>query len=288
MDALVAAWRSELEKSDALDDEAIARQLSLLVEQGRAAWSQLAVPAEAFVRRLARHWPGDEPLGEWAARLRLDDLYLATACENRVPGAVEAFERTYLTAVPAILRRGAPAGANVDEIRQRVRERLFVTPAKIADYSGRGALASWLEVVTLRIAIDIKRQERGNLLDSVSAADQIVDADPELEFIKERYRDAFKRGLRTSLRALEGEYRNLLKLHFVDELTLDQMATLFRVHRATIARRIATAREQVFDGLRAHLERELSLDEAEFESLLRLVRSRIDLSLSLLMAESLA
>jgi len=284
---LVEAWRAELEQPDTQDAETLARVLASLVAEGAAVWPQLALPAAAFVRRLARHWPGDEPVDAWSARLRLGDLYLACACEHRVAGALEAFERAHLTAVPAILRRGAPAGVNIDEIRQRVRERLFVAPAKIADYSGRGALSSWLEVVTLRISIDLRRQERSNLVDSVSEADQIIQSDPELDFIKDRYREVFKSGLRSSLRALDAEHRNLLRLHFVDELTLDQMATLFRVHRATIARRIATAREQVFEGLRAHLERELSLDETEFESLLRLVRSRIDLSLSLLMADSL-
>jgi RNA polymerase sigma-70 factor (ECF subfamily) len=66
-------------------------------------------------------------------------------------------------------------------------------------------------------------------------------------------------------------------------VTLDQLSTLFAVHRATIARRIATARESILSAAKDLLELELRISQDEVESLLRLVRSRLDLSLSALL-----
>jgi RNA polymerase sigma-70 factor (ECF subfamily) len=175
--------------------------------------------------------------------------------------------------------------AQPDEVRQRVRERLFVGASKIGDYSGRGALASWLQVVTLRIAIDAGReQQKLPIAESTELDDlRLAGTDPELKLIKERYRDPFKQALRVALGGLTSEQRNLLKLHFVEGVTLDKLAALFHVHRATIARRIAQARDEVFEAVRIRLQAELGIDRTEFEELLSLLRSRLELSLSALL-----
>jgi RNA polymerase sigma-70 factor, ECF subfamily len=296
--ALIDAWRAEHPGADAHaradadahpDEPALGALLRELVTRARAEWPALALAPETFVRRVARHWPGDEPLAPWLGRLRAGDLYLACACEARVPGALETFDRELMSKVPAALKHRGAEGAEADEICQRVRERLFVGAAKIADYSGRGALANWLEVVALRLAIDVRRQQRMLPVDTSgdTAAARLAGADPELELIKEHYRESFKQAFRVALGALSSEQRNLLKLHFVDDVTLDQMAALFRVHRATVARRIAAAREAVLDGVHRHLQAELAVDRAELDSLMRLVRSRIDISLTLLFRDSL-
>src|SRR5437762_1334379 len=83
--------------------------------------------------------------------------------------------------------------APADEIRQRVRERLFVGAAKIADYSGRGSLAGWLQVVTLRIAIDAMREQKARPVVEPTPDDdlRVAGTDPELSLIKERYREPF-------------------------------------------------------------------------------------------------
>jgi RNA polymerase sigma-70 factor (ECF subfamily) len=166
-----------------------------------------------------------------------------------------------------------------------VRERLFVSEPgvrpRIAEYSGRGSLINFVRVVAARLRIS-KARKRGEILtiDGSGAAESpSPGSDPELEFIKERYRGEFKRALESALRALDDEARNLLKLHFVDGLTLDQLASLFSVHRATVARRIAAAREEILAGARRLLGERLDADTRELDSLIELVRSRIDLSL---------
>jgi RNA polymerase sigma-70 factor (ECF subfamily) len=56
------------------------------------------------------------------------------------------------------------------------------------------------------------------------------------------------------------------------------------VHRATVARWLASAREVVLERTMAQLGDDLRLDPAELVSLIRVVRSELDVSLQGLLA----
>jgi RNA polymerase sigma-70 factor (ECF subfamily) len=288
--ALVDVLRVYLARPEAVDEAGtgmVERLLSDAVDAGTTAWPDVKLPAESFVGRIAYHFSNDETLIDWLGRVRASDLFLASACADRVPKAIDTLDREFLTSVPTFLARGGVRDIQPDDVTQRVRERLFLGASKIADYSGRGPLASWLQVVTLRVAFDVKRLRTMPIADSAQIEDlRLAGTDPELKLIKGRYRDPFKRALRAALAELSSEQRNLLKLHFVDAVTLDKLAGLFQVHRATIARRIAQARESVFDSVRSRLQAELGVSRDEFEELLTLLRSRLELSLSALMPDA--
>ena len=72
----------------------------------------------------------------------------------------------------------------------------------------------------------------------------------------------------------------MLRLRLLDGLNIDQIGGIYGVHRATVARWIASAREQVLAGTRRELENMLDISDSEFDSLVKLVQSRIDLSIS--------
>jgi RNA polymerase sigma-70 factor (ECF subfamily) len=268
-------------RSDEVEERAIT-----LWHSARAAWPALDLDARVFGEHLARHRAAGESVTEWLNRVHAGDLYLACACAHQVRGAVEAFDAAFVSKVPGFLRRTRLSGS-VDDVVQAVRERLFVPrpglPARIADYSGRGALESWLRVLTLRTAINMgqRRQETPN--DSEPFAPS---QDPELDFIKDRYRGAFKDALLAALRQLPAEQQTLLRLHFVEGATLDELARLYQLHRATIARRLATAREAVVDDVRARVNQALKLAPDEFDSFMRLVRSQIDITITGLLKSS--
>jgi RNA polymerase sigma-70 factor (ECF subfamily) len=288
MGRLAEVLRAHLTRPNSVD-EVPARELEAalaeLVRAGASAWPSILLADEVFIGRAAGHCSHDETLLQWLEGVRAADLFLASACAERVPHAIDTFDRELLAAVPAILARGGLRDISADEVRQRVRERLFVGATKIADYSGRGSLASWLHVVTLRIGIDALREQRAHAVAAPSDDDDLraVGTDPELSLIKERYRGPFKQALRAALHELSAEQRNLLKLHFVDGVTLEKLSALFHVHRATVVRRIAQAREEVFERVRLRLQAELGIDAAEFGELLVLLRSRLELSLSALL-----
>jgi len=103
--------------------------LAEVVHAGASAWPGVPLAAETFVARIAAHYSNDRSLLEWLRGVRAEDLFLATACAERAPDAIDTFDRDFLAAVPAILVRGGLRDAPADEIRQRVREREGVPPA---------------------------------------------------------------------------------------------------------------------------------------------------------------
>jgi RNA polymerase sigma-70 factor (ECF subfamily) len=257
-----------------------------LHEAARAAWPGVEVDRARFAAYLLERAPGSHDLGA----LHTDDLYLACACTAGDAAGLAAFEARYVAEVPAFLAGVERSAAAVDDVCQLVRERLFV-PAddgrrpKIAEYSGRGSLGSWLRVVTLRIAANRRRGDRPHeSLDEVGAFDLLPAVDPELAIIKSRYRPAFDEALRAAFAGLTPRERLLFRMHFLDGLNIDRIGVVFGVHRATVARWIAAARDRLLERLMRGLGERLRIAPAELESLLAVVRSGLDVSLRALLS----
>jgi RNA polymerase sigma-70 factor (ECF subfamily) len=66
--------------------------------------------------------------------------------------------------------------------------------------------------------------------------------------------------------------------------TVDQIATVYQVHRATAARWVAKAREELARKTRDALRKRLELSQSQFESVVRMIESQIDLSIERLLA----
>jgi RNA polymerase sigma-70 factor (ECF subfamily) len=111
-----------------------------------------------------------------------------------------------------------------------------------------------------------------------------VDRDPGLAHLKESCRVELKRAFETALGALPRRERLLLRQHHLDRLTIDELAALYQVHRATAARWVARAREELSDAILGELGRRMQVPASEVQSLLRLVRSQLDISLDRLLS----
>ncbi len=240
---------------------------------GRAAWPDVGLSPERFAAHLAaRALPPDAAYGA--------DVYLACACLHGEPQALRAFEAAYLTQLPRMLTRLRPTSEVVDEVGQILREKLFVGPApKIAEYSGRGALAAWLRVVAVRLAIDLQRGRRAADAAPPDRPLSTPAPSPELQLLRERYRPHFQGALGEALGALGSEQRLLLKLHFVDGMNLEELGRLFKVNRSTIFRRVGACMEQVLAAMRARLGAELGVTTTEMQSLAGALQSDLELSL---------
>lgn len=256
--------------------------LQVLVQSGRSAWPGVELPPAEFVRGLAERLDeGEAPL-RGLALLRTDDLWLALSCARGDPKALALFDARLLSRVPQLVRRVDSSGALGPEVVQELRVRLLLRAEggpRIADYSGRGDLAGWLRVVALRCALKLRRARRGDgakiALDDPRSLALHGDADPERDYLRVRYGAEYQEAFRDALAALDAPDRLLLKLHYVDQLSLERLAALHRVHRATTARRLADARRKVLDLTRARLRERLRLSDSEFESVLQLVRSQL-------------
>jgi RNA polymerase sigma-70 factor (ECF subfamily) len=241
--------------------------------------ARLGIDAGRLGVRLADLGANDSPYAE--------DLALAFACAEQSRVAIADLERRLAADLAGALSRVGLSRAEIDEVGQIIRERLLVArpdrSPKILDYVGRGPLASWLRAVIVRAGIDLRRQRMKTseddepLLEATAASD-----DPAIEALRARYADAFRAAFVDAVRALPPDERNALRLNVVDGLNIEQIGNLFGVHRATVARWIARARETVADDTRRLLRERLHLQEGEVESLVRLCRSRIELGPSLL------
>jgi RNA polymerase sigma-70 factor (ECF subfamily) len=280
LDAFAAALRARR-----LPPAEAGAQLEALVAAARRAWPGVEVPEADFSRALVeRIDPGEDPAVA-LSRLRAQDVWLACACARGDARALQLFEAQLLDKVPALIHRVDPGGQLAAEVRQELRDRLLVPEggrARIEDYSGRGDLLAWLRVAALRTALRLRRAQkrRGGheVAAGAAAADLLDGADPERDYLRLRYRGDYERAFADAMAQLEAGQRLLLKLHYVDALSLERLAALQRVHRATVARRLAEARRGLLARTRELLQQRLRLSESEFESILALVRSQLVVS----------
>jgi RNA polymerase sigma-70 factor (ECF subfamily) len=265
-------------------EPAIAATVRALIADARAAWPAINLDETRFAAHVAT-LHGDPTALD---RVRGADLWLAFACASGDATALRILEQQYLPkAARAIARFGDPHGFVEDAI-QLLRERLLVgDPPRIATYAGAGSLESWLKVAAVRVAINL-RAKQDHPVEPDDRADAALAGvqDPELDFIKAQYRGDFASALRDSFADLDADERGMLRFYLIDKLNIAEIAGLFGVSRATIGRRIVDAREKILAGTRDRLKSRLQIASEDLDSLLALVQSQVDLSLSQVLGTS--
>jgi RNA polymerase sigma-70 factor, ECF subfamily len=252
---------------------------------GREAWPDVPLDPEAFADHIAECVRGRSDTANAIQTLHAADLFLACACAHGIPAALAELERVHLSRVPGLIRRIDRSAAFADEVAQSIRESFLVpsngAASRIAEYSGRGALSSWMRVVAVRTALRIRHQERGATVPIDTDAEEELPGvvDPELNYLKLRYGHVYEEALRAALGSLPDRDALLLKLHYVDRLNIDRIGALFGVDRSTIARWRTRIHGSLLASMREHLERHLSLTSSQFDSLLALVRSQLAVSI---------
>jgi RNA polymerase sigma-70 factor (ECF subfamily) len=261
----------------------LAATLAQLRDAALAAYPDLTVDAATFGAELA-HRLGADVSPEQPARVRADHVHIAIACVAGDPLAVRRFDDDFLDEVDATARRLQARPDQADEVRGQLRRILFVSepgrPAALSEFSGRGDLRSYLRVIATRELVRVINKGRREVgvtddafLDMLSPA-----SDPELGYLRERYRDDVDAAMRVALAALPEPLRALLRYSVVDGWTVDRIGALYGIHRATAARRVAAAREELGALIRAELAARLAISVDEVDSIVRLVQSRIDVS----------
>lgn len=270
----------------AVSPDGLEERLHLLVTTARAAWPMRPLDPAMFVRHVAERVPPNEPVEGALEQMHTTDLYLACAGAYGVRGAVEQFQEQYSPTIAKFLKHINPSPTFADEVRQLVLDKLFVpdegAPLKIMGYSGRGPLASWVGVVAQRIAFSLLRQEgsRERVNEEVLAEALPFGDDPELDYLKVRYRAEFREAFLAAVAALTKRERLVLRLFLVNRLSHEKIGALLRVHQGTVTRWIASARESIASNAQRFLRERLNVSTSELESLAHLVGSQLDLSLT--------
>ncbi len=265
--------------------EAAEPALEAALAEAKAAWPGLGVADADFVAYLAARAESPEAL----ANARVADLYLACGCARGDAAALARFE-PYLTEVDAAFARvRAPIG--LDEAKQQVRMKLLVAegegPPRITLYRGEGDLRAWVRVVATRHLLNAAtRGPREERREGDSLSELADSGDPELVLLKRRHGEALKRAFERATGELSERERALLRQSLVERLSIDEIGTAHGIHRATAARWIAAARTVLQKNVRRALREELRLSDTEVESMLRVIESEIELSVSRLLGRA--
>ncbi len=260
------------------DREDHRRRIRSSLPAARAAWPGVVLEDESFVEGVIGRLTSDQQLGD----LHLEDLYLTVACANGDPAAIAAFEAKFAPAIAAAAGDASPSLR--DEFAQLLRDKLFVAEsAKIREYSGRGSLAGWVKITAKRTYLDLVRgidRKREVPIDDHGMMDEADDADPELAFLKSHYRQEFRESFADAMQTLSSRERNLLRQHLVHRLSVDELGSLYEVHRATAARWVAKAKQAVLETTRGRMRARLRVEPEELESIMRMIESRLEVSLT--------
>ncbi len=256
--------------------------VQFVTASGMARWPSLAVDGSALMRYLA-----ETPASPGSASPSLAaERYLAFACAERVPQAVETFQALYSDAIDGGARSVDTSREFVEEVRQRVLELLFTGSSsgapRILQYKGQGPLGAWLRTTAKRLALRLASTSRAeHLVPEEALANELADAcDQELSLLRAHYSKLFREALVGALRELPARERTLLQLSLVGGISTVRIAKMYQLNQSTISRQLQRAANKTFDNVRHRLRIELGIASTELESLLAIVRSHIEMTLS--------
>ncbi len=284
--ATLAAPRADELTRQAGDETRLDERLAAIVARARQAWPDLAVAPEHYVAYLAAR-VGDGGLDA----LHTDDLYLACACAEGTAAALAAFERACIALLPGALAGAGASATLIDDIQQMLRARFLVAvdgKRGIEQYSGRGELRGWVNVAALREVVRARGKTRhetqiedDTILDCLVARD-----DPELARLRAQCATELRLVFRGALLHLTPRERNLLRLHFIDGLSIDEIGELHEVHRSTAARWLAKAERRLQKQVRRDLKELMSVNTTELAELWQAVESQLEVNIDILLRSS--
>ncbi|MEM9071948.1 MAG: sigma-70 family RNA polymerase sigma factor [Myxococcota bacterium] len=221
------------------------------------------------------------PFEVFAARLRacpdavhMRDLLVAVACSHCPHEALPAFDARFQGDVARAARRGS---VEVQELAQRLRIRLFVPDdegrARIESYAGKGSLRSWVRVILARLVVDIQRERNAGVTFPAFLVSTAMG--PELTVGREEIRAQTRRCIEAAFAELDDEARRLLRYRYARQLTIDHVARILGVHRATAARHLRRAEDRFRRAFRSSLALEVTDVEASMLGELDLSWSRL-------------
>lgn len=208
---------------------------------------------------------------DFCKKLHIRDLALAQACSRGSVIAWERFLHRYREKLYAAALMLARDESVARELTDSISGDLFglatagteVRGSKLASYTGRGSLDSWLKAVLTHAYVDRYRSERRVVsldchLDAlksfcVTESAGTENADPRLgEAIKEAFLQCHP------------EKRFLLAAYFFDSRTLAEIAVTLGVHESTVSRRMDRTLRELRHGIRRSLrKRGMTMREVE-------------------------
>lgn len=222
-------------------------------------------------------------LGPRKSAPQRDALALVFACLQGDSAAVRQLEAAHFPKVRSALKKMNVGGLE-DELIDWLRFELFAREQGplLETYTGKGDLTGFLRAIAVHEALKrLKKQKREVTPEAVA---ELPMPEVELAAMKGAYGKQFTRALEESFRSLELPERNLLRQYFLDGLSIDALAKLHHIHRATAARRVNAAKDKLTERVKQKLIAELQLGESSVREVITL--SNLDESLGTLLRKS--
>lgn len=214
----------------------------------------------------------------------LSDLFIVYACGRGDARAIRLFGDRFGAVLEGVRRRFGARAPRSEELLADVEQRLFApregAEPRILAFGGQADLSSWLKVVATRILLNRLEGERTDepidegLLEGLGLAWE----SPEHLLHREEARAHFRSAFGATVAELSARDRKLLRLAFVDGLTIDDLGALYGVHRTTAYRRLKQATDRLASALRARLREALQMTDAEYDSWCQSLRSALEVS----------
>jgi RNA polymerase sigma-70 factor (ECF subfamily) len=220
--------------------------LALVAREVRPRFS---VSHENFAARVAEivaeNSQDHRPVPERAARLCLDDLYLAMACVLKEDEAWRELGTRHFDFMRQFARRFLPEAGARDVVDEVIAD--LWTRGRLRQYEGRSTLRTWLATVVSHAALNARKAAtRREQLVGEQFRSRIEPGDPRLAASDPAHAQAagvMRDILVDAVRELPTEDRLLLQLYYEQELTLDQMVPILGASGAALSRRLKRTRE---------------------------------------------
>lgn len=260
--------------------------LQAIVNAARARHPAIKVADARYLAHLAVRLDLALPIGDALALLRTDDLFVAFGCAEGDRAAIAVLEAECIRHAQGALGKRSISTEIAEEANQNVRERLLVGDGspKILAYDGQGDLKSWVRVVVVREAIYLSKRGKKevplsfDLLSLPAAQDN-----PEVAYFKAHYRAEYKAAFEAAVEELTSRERALLRQQVVLGMSIDEIAVVYQVHRATAARWAQGARDELLAKARLQLAIRLNLSRPEIEAIVRMIESQLAFSMGRLL-----
>ena len=162
-------------------------------------------------------------------------------------GDADAFEQlvaAYRNQVFRLALRMCGNEADADEVAQEA----FLSAWKgLPNFRGESRFSTWLYQLTTHAAIDLMRREKRQAaaedIDGITAADDGPSPHPQVE------RAETRREVRSALMQLPEEYRQVLVLRFMQELSYEEIGQTLKLPAGTVKSRLNRAKAQLKDIL---------------------------------------
>jgi RNA polymerase sigma-70 factor (ECF subfamily) len=102
---------------------------------------------------------------------------------------------------------------------------------------------------------------------------------PESGVLQEQVGETLSSAMTTAALALTAKERTLLRLHFLEGMTLDELARTYASHASTVSRWLTDAKEHFLTVVRDEIGERSGMGRLAVDSLVRTMHGKLDISL---------